>query len=1383
MPAGNLAEPARGAAPARSTPDIDAQVPSRSGAVGRMLRWWQDVAYEGTILVGRFEIERLAGRGGMGHVYRAIDRATGGAAAVKIVQDELSESRRARFVREAQLLAELEHPAIVRYLSHGHTERNEPFLAMEWLEGEELGTRLVREGVTARAALPLLRRVAEAIGVAHARGIVHRDLKPSNLMLVGGELARVKVLDFGVARVQAEAMTRTGAAIGTPGYMAPEQARGSRDVDARADVFSLGCLLYECLTGRPPFSGESIMATLAKILLEDAPRLADARPDLPRALDELVARMLAKDPAARPRDGAAVAQELASFADLVADSAPPARARDSAVTIGEQRLACIVLARGVVGARTGEVAAMVDDDDTLTIVNTPRGTGSGGPDAALPALSAAVAGHGGLADVLADGSVVVTVLGEGAATDQAARAARCALAVRDIAPLAPMALAMGRGVVRGRAPLGRLIDRAAALLAAPPVNPMAATSIMQAVPGCQRVPDRLPIRVDEVAAGLLDVRFAIAGDDQGLALVGERDVGGAARTLLGRPTPCVGRERELAMLGAVFDECVAEPRSHVVVVTAPAGVGKSRLRHELVRRIRERSGEIWIAAGDPLAAGAPFALLGQALRRTAGVLDGEPATVRHLKLRARVSRHVPGHDVPRVAEFLGELIGAPSPEPASVQLAAARGDPQLMGDQMLRACEDLVAAETAAAPLVLVLEDLHWGDLPTVRFVDALLRRLPDRPLLVLALARPEVDTVFPRLWAERDCERIQLGELTRRAGEKLVRETLGARVDDAGVARLVDRAAGNAFYHEELIRTVAEGRGDELPGSVLAMAQARIEGLEVEARHVLRAASIFGQVFWRGGVAELVEGGPTHVSDWLEELVRRELVVVARDSRFPGEIECVFRHALVREAAYAMLTDRDRARGHLRAGEWLEARVRAARPDERAGQAEAVALAEHFERAGQPRRSVAWYRQAAEQALEGDDLAGAIERADRAIACVRADKKSTQDDRALIGVLRQVQADAHAWRAEYSLAEEHGFEALELLAPESAAWLAAAAAVADARVRRFEHGKVLAICHALAGVAPAPVTHRPLAHAIATTMPTLLWHGDAALIARLFAQLDRIEAEAGGGDPAALAWVLHARSWRAMQAGDGAACLVLDSRVVELFTQLGDLRHACQQRANVGYDELMLGAYAQAELSLVTAIEIATRIGLAQVTAQARHNLGLAVLRQGRIDEARAIEQAALDALLAHGNQRLAAAAHHYLALVELAAGDLAAAAHRVDASLAMGADSPAMQIGWLPTRSLVRRLAGDPAGALHDAEAALALAAQHGRPEEGDAAMRLAYAEALHATGALDAARAAIADAEARLLDAAARIGDPAWRRSYLEAIPEHARTRHLAAAWRGG
>ncbi len=1324
------------------------------------------MAYEGTVVAERFEIVSLAGEGGMGMVYRARDRSTGQAAALKILRDTKA-THRDRFAREAQLLAKLEHPAIVRYLAHGSTTRGEPFLAMEWLEGEDLAARLKKTGLGAAETIRLIRLAANALGAAHACGVVHRDIKPSNLFLVDNEVDRVKVLDFGIAHIQAsaDAMTRTGAAIGTPGYMAPEQARGSRDIDARADVFSLGCVMFECLAGRPPFVGDTSMAVLAKILLEDAPRLGKVCTDPPAALQDLVARMLEKDPKLRPRDGSAVGAALELIGDVSNLEVIP-RGRDSAVTIGEQRLVCVVVAGNVVLASGDDTGDRTDADPRNsfdTVGSAATQTPLRDANQMLIALSSAVATFGGRAEVMADGSVVVSVFGQGAATDQAARAARCALAVRKTLPEAAMALAIGRTAAGDRLRLGDLIDRAAGLVAAP---------VMATTPA-----QLLPIRVDEVAAGLLDGRFAIEGDGDGLVLVGERDLADPLRTLLGKPTPCVGRERELATVHALLEECVAEPLAHVVIVTGPAGIGKSRLRHEVISQLADKDVEVWIGSGDAMSVGAPFAMLAQALRRGAGIIDGEPLAVRHMKLNARVLRHVPSDDAPRIVEFLGELVGAPLPDEGSVQLRAARQDPQLMGDQMLRACEDFVAAECSARPLVLVLEDLQWGDLPTVRFVDSIVRQLPDRPLFVLALARPEVDTVFPRLWNERRVTRVQLGELTKRASEKLVRDALDqsavAELTAAQITRLVDAAAGNAFYLEEMIRSVAEGKGDRLPGSVLAMAQARIEGLEPEARHVLRAASIFGQVFWRGPVMELLEGGATQVEDWLDELVRRELVIERRETRFSGECEYTFRHSLVREAAYAMLTDGDRTRGHLLAGEWLEARIRGENerakmsPLARAAGGEAVILAEHFERGGEPARSRGWYQQAAEQALEGDDLVAAIDRAEKAI--------SHATDPEQIGTLRQLQAGAHQWRGEFELAIERGRAALERLPRASGPWLNAAAIVSDACGRRLENLPVLELATALARVTPTPATYHAFTYAVAMAMTVALWHADAETLRTLYTRLDEIEA--AGSDPASLAWIYSARSWRAMRDGDLAQCVVLDARMVECFNLVGDLRHACQQQGNLGYDELMLGMYARSERSLRDTIASATRFGLHQITAQANHNLGLALARQGRIAEAREAEQIALAMFVAQGNRRLDGCARCYLAEIEIAAGNFGLAIQYATEAIERAPDTQTLRCLFHATLSTACRAAGHHARALAHAKTAMDIIATNGHPEEGDIESRLAYAEALQVTGARVEALAVIALAERLLRETAAKILDPDGQRWFL-AIPANARTLALAA-----
>ena len=282
----------------------------------------------GVVVGDRFEIEEAAGAGGMGVVYRAHDRTTGEPVAVKIGGSR----QRSEYEREAQLLREAVHPGIVRYIDHG-TVGAQPYIAMEWLEGEGLEQRLERGALSVEEALAVLTHAAAAIGVAHARGIVHHDVKPSNVWLVDGDLARVKILDFGLA----ESGERTGGIRGTPAYMAPEQVRAA-PIDPRTDVYSLGCVLFECLAGRPPFLGGHAVAVLVKTLLEDAPSIRDLLPTVPGAVEALLARALAKDPSQRPADGTTFARELAEVSTRRSVVPAPAPSAVS-ITEGEQRVA------------------------------------------------------------------------------------------------------------------------------------------------------------------------------------------------------------------------------------------------------------------------------------------------------------------------------------------------------------------------------------------------------------------------------------------------------------------------------------------------------------------------------------------------------------------------------------------------------------------------------------------------------------------------------------------------------------------------------------------------------------------------------------------------------------------------------------------------------------------------------------------------------------------------------------------------------------------------------------------------------------------------------------------------------------------------------------
>lgn len=284
----------------------------------------------GDLIGDRFVLEKIAERGGMAVVWRARDQRSGALTAVKLLRDRMGDSELDRLSREAQVLAGLDHPGVVRYVAHGATAAGTAFLAMEWLEGETLGRRLSRGPIGVADTRRVLGAVADALASVHRRGIVHRDLAPQNLLAVGGDLSHLKVIDFGIARwdEQLYAVTRKGIIVGTLAYMAPEQALGERDLDARVDIFALGCVAYECIVGRPPFAATLADSMPGCLAVETAPRVREAAPDVPVELDELIAEMLARDPAKRIADGSALASRLAALdaaTPLAPTETPPSR--------------------------------------------------------------------------------------------------------------------------------------------------------------------------------------------------------------------------------------------------------------------------------------------------------------------------------------------------------------------------------------------------------------------------------------------------------------------------------------------------------------------------------------------------------------------------------------------------------------------------------------------------------------------------------------------------------------------------------------------------------------------------------------------------------------------------------------------------------------------------------------------------------------------------------------------------------------------------------------------------------------------------------------------------------------------------------------------------
>ena len=257
--------------------------------------------------IGPYRILEKVGVGGMGEVYKVVDEEGRVFALKRLIRELVSDEGLARLRREASAASALEHPNIVKFVTLVEHE-GAPHIVMEYLEGQTLKQVLSgKRRLDVEDTLHVATQVAEALACAHEKGIVHRDLKPGNILLTYS--AQVKLLDFGIAKMleiapgqgssPAERLTKSGEILGTKGYMAPEQARGET-VDARADVFSFGCVLYQMLSGKSAFSGHNAVDRYVAIISEDPPPLKEQEPSVPDALDELEHRALSKDPDDRP---------------------------------------------------------------------------------------------------------------------------------------------------------------------------------------------------------------------------------------------------------------------------------------------------------------------------------------------------------------------------------------------------------------------------------------------------------------------------------------------------------------------------------------------------------------------------------------------------------------------------------------------------------------------------------------------------------------------------------------------------------------------------------------------------------------------------------------------------------------------------------------------------------------------------------------------------------------------------------------------------------------------------------------------------------------------------------------------------------------------------
>ncbi|MCB9602612.1 MAG: protein kinase [Sandaracinus sp.] len=1155
----------------------------------------------GALLGGRYRIRRRLGAGGMGVVYEAEHELLGRRVALKMLHPEHAERAevRRRFENEARVVAALDHPNVVAAFDVGRTPDGAPFVVYELLAGQELEARLVERGaLDVDEAIELCRGIAAGLAAAHAHGVVHRDLKPANVFVT--EAGVPKVLDFGISKLHGGlgTATRTGAFMGTPAYMAPEQLCDASAVDARADVYALGVVLYRMLTGAMPHPH----TTLGELLAADdrpAPSPRERRPDLPLALDGLVRSCLEPERTHRPADGAAVARALDAWQ----------RPRTVAAVVAPRRLVTTLVA-----------------------------------DRALD--SAAIEAAGGRALTSHDAGPFVAIFGESGWSRE-----RQDAALR-------VALAHGEGLfVVGAARHDRTDDRVEGdvLETFARASAKGARGVLVSAELASAFPS---VVLEELAPGLHRVSETRASDPS---------------------TPFVGREVEVAQLRRFWETTLDERRARVLCLEGPPGIGKSRLVEEhgfgvRVARVYATSTREEIAT----------------LRALVQALVGADP----------LERFVSTHGLSSHASGLAALLGTDTEPGIDAQLRADRA--ALAGHAALEALSQ--------EGLVCVLEDAHAAPRSVLEMVERLAER--PWPLGWVLVSRVELPLVGPTV------ERLTLRGLRRRGVAELAR-AIDPTLDDAELDALTSRTEGNPLFVEQLVRGPRDE--GEVPATIEAALQARLDALPASDREALAVASVFEDLF---DAEELAELGVPAAPVALRALRVRELV--AREAA--GSRHRVA-SSLVASTAYRALPDERRR--------VLHAGVAASRIGRGASPA---AIAHHLEGA-EDSEAGTWHSRAAREAATRGDGAAVIAHGERALAWGRHDVAlvlaeayelaGRLDDEARVLDLAPPSAESSSRRGVQALRRGRPAEALARFAEAEAA-----SQDADARTRASVAGR----------------------YAIAA-----LYAGDLDDARR---RLDAAER---------LVWVqapelrAEAAIWRAQVA---AATGDLGERrnaywaAVELYRERGDVRRRAQASVNLADVDNRLGLYDDAVRALRAALDDCAALGLRHAAGYAHANLAYAALHLGRLDDAFVALDAARAIAESVGDRRLADVVELYTLRARSARGvDVAEETTALAERLA--ATSP-------PLAALAFALASntttDAEVALARAERAVAILAELGTLEEDEAEVSIAHAEALEALGRSEEAREVRTLARAGLVAAARRIADPSWRERWLRDVPAH-------------
>jgi TOMM system kinase/cyclase fusion protein len=933
--------------------------------------------------IGPYRLERPLGAGGMGEVFEAYDERLHRRVALKLIRpDRRGDSAlRERLRCEARASARLNHPGIVQIYDILQTD-DADCIVMELVCGQTLAQRMRSGPLDLADTLALAKEIADALAEAHALGIVHRDLKSENIILTPA--GRAKVMDFGIAKLldveTAGALTATGNIIGTCRAMSPEQAQG-RAVEPRSDLFSLGTLLYEMVTGRSPFLADNNATTLLRICHYRHKPAREENPQVPEPLSALIDRLLAKEPEQRPASAREVAAAIEKIRLVLAErTLASAGAGEIATTLAATLVAPPPTPHSFTGERR-----------QVTLMRCGLVRPDGGPPDLEDLLAAtawlqsaaaeAVRRHEcSLGQATADG--VQLLFGyPRAREDDARRAVHAALFLgAQAASDRPRGLGLQVGIHTGpmvvaRAPggqeelaLGETAVLAAAVQSLAEPGAIVLSGATHQLAGaffdCEAL---APVRHPGLPLPVAGHRVLANRGTQ------DRIEGGPAAAL----TPLVARGQELELLLERW-ALAKEGRGQVVTVAGEAGIGKSRLVYELRQRISAEGPARLDLRCSPYSSNTPFYPVTELLWRLLRPDREIPPAEQLGRLEEMIGRYgLPLHEiVPLLAALLAVAVEGRYPP---LNLSPER--------QRVKTLEALVALLLAIAerqPLLLVVEDLHWIDPTSLELLGLLLAQVPAMRMLGLWTHRPEFAPPWP---ARSYLAQLHLSPLTTRQVQQMAEHlACGKPLPAALLEQVVARTDGVPLVVEELLKMVlesgflaADGRGDglarqlrplEIPATLRDSLTARLDRLGT-AKEVAQLAAALGREFSFEVLAAVAPWDEEFLRGQLDRLVDAELLY---RRGLPPKASYLFKHALIQEAAHASVLKSTRQLQHRRIAEALETRF----PEIAQGHAEL--LAHHYTEAGLTEKAVAAWKRAGEAAIQSCAQHEAIGHLNRAL-------------------------------------------------------------------------------------------------------------------------------------------------------------------------------------------------------------------------------------------------------------------------------------------------------------------------------------------------------------------------------------------------------------------